>query len=103
MFNEKMSNVNVNLEKYQMGRFRNYVKWECEIRNVKCIYVKCELCQKGHIHSLEGSNLPSTIYTCRVMDISKINNYLSISSSKGKCVVYNLCNICFMNNVEFPI
>ena len=49
-------------------------------------------------YSLEGGKLPLSIYTRRVMDISKINDYLDSSSSKGKCGGHNLGNTCFMNS-----
>ena len=50
------------------------------------------------IYSLEGAKLPLSIYSSRVMDISKINYYLESSSSNGKCGEHYLGNICFMNS-----
>ena len=48
--------------------------------------------------SLEGAKTPISLYTRRVMDISKINNYLTESSTKGRCGGHNLGNTCFMNS-----
>ena len=50
------------------------------------------------VFSLEGAKRPLSIYTRRVMDISKINNYLKPDSTKGKCGGRNLGNTCFMNS-----
>ena len=50
------------------------------------------------IYSLEGAKEPLSIYTRRVMNISKINEYLKEDSSKGKCGGRNLGNTCFMNS-----
>ena len=48
--------------------------------------------------SLEGAKKPLSIYTRRVMDISKIGQYLKPGSSKGQCGGRNLGNTCFMNS-----
>ena len=48
--------------------------------------------------SLEGAKPPLSIYTRRVMDISKISEYLKPDSSKGQIGGYNLGNTCFMNS-----
>ena len=50
------------------------------------------------IYSLEGGKPPLSLYTRRVMDISKINDYLSENSTRGQCGGYNLGNTCFMNS-----
>ena len=49
-------------------------------------------------YSLEGAKTPLSIYTRRVMDISKINDYLTEDSTKGQCGGHNLGNTCFMNS-----
>ena len=48
--------------------------------------------------SLEGAKEPISLYTRRVMDISKINNYLKPNSSRGQIGGHNLGNTCFMNS-----
>ena len=49
-------------------------------------------------YSLEGAKPPLSMYTRRVMDISKINDYLNPSSAKGQVGGRNLGNTCFMNS-----
>ena len=49
-------------------------------------------------YSLEGAKPPLSMYTRRVMDVSKINDYLNPSSAKGKVGGRNLGNTCFMNS-----
>ena len=48
--------------------------------------------------SLEGAKRPLSIYTRRVMDSSKIKEFLKPNSSKGQIGGYNLGNTCFMNS-----
>ena len=48
--------------------------------------------------SLEGIKEPRSLYTRRVMDISKINKYLNSDSSRGQIGGHNLGNTCFMNS-----
>ena len=48
--------------------------------------------------SLEGSKPPLSIYTRRIIDISKITKYLTEDSSHGLCGGKNLGNTCFMNS-----
>ena len=48
--------------------------------------------------SLEGSKPPLSMYTRRVIDISKITNYLTEDSTHGLCGGKNLGNTCFMNS-----
>ena len=48
--------------------------------------------------SLEGAKPPLSIYTRRVMDSSKIKEFLKPDSSKGQIGGYNLGNTCFMNS-----
>ena len=48
--------------------------------------------------SLEGAKSPLSMYTRRVMDISKIENYLQPNSSRGQVGGRNLGNTCFMNS-----
>ena len=48
--------------------------------------------------SLEGAKEPLSIYTRRVMDSSKIGEYLRPDSSKGRIGGVNLGNTCFMNS-----
>ena len=48
--------------------------------------------------SLEGAKYPLSIYTRRVMNTSKINEYLNENSSHGVCGGRNLGNTCFMNS-----
>ena len=50
------------------------------------------------ILSLEGAKKPLSIYTRRVMDISKIDKYLKPNSTRGQCGGRNLGNTCFMNS-----
>ena len=59
--------------------------------------------KKEEIHersvlSLEGAKQPISIYTRRVMDISKIGEYLKPDSTKGRCGGRNLGNTCFMKS-----
>ena len=48
--------------------------------------------------SLEGAKYPLSLYTRRVMNISRIDEYLKEDSSAGVCGGYNLGNTCFMNS-----
>ena len=48
--------------------------------------------------SFEGIKEPRSLYTRRVMDISKINKYLNSNSSRGQIGGHNLGNTCFMNS-----
>ena len=48
--------------------------------------------------SQEEGKTPLSIYTRRVIDISKISNYLTEDSSHGLCGGKNLGNTCFMNS-----
>jgi len=50
------------------------------------------------ILSLEGAKYPLSIYTRRVMNISKIDEYLNSNSTRGRCGGRNLGNTCFMNS-----
>ena len=50
------------------------------------------------VFSLEGGKKPLSIYTRRVMDTSKISEYLKPDSSKGRIGGRNLGNTCFMNS-----
>ena len=50
------------------------------------------------IFSLEGAKPPLSMYTRRVMDISKIDDYLNSNSSRGQIGGRNLGNTCFMNS-----
>ena len=50
------------------------------------------------IFSLKGAKYPLSIYTRRVMDISKIVKYLNKDSSAGICGGRNLGNTCYMNS-----
>ena len=57
-----------------------------------------EISKKRSTFSLEGAKTPISLYTRRVMDISKIGDYLTESSTKGRCGGHNLGNTCFMNS-----
>ena len=48
--------------------------------------------------SLEGGKTPLSLYTRRVIDASKISNYLKEDSTHGLCGGKNLGNTCFMNS-----
>ena len=48
--------------------------------------------------SLDGAKEPLSIYTRRVMNASKIEDYLNSDSSRGRIGGYNLGNTCFMNS-----
>ena len=48
--------------------------------------------------SLEGGRTPLSLYTRRVIDASKISNYLKEDSTHGVCGGKNLGNTCFMNS-----
>ena len=48
--------------------------------------------------SLEGGKEPLSIYTRRIIDISKIQNFLKEDSTHGLCGGKNLGNTCFMNS-----
>ena len=54
--------------------------------------------QKRSEFSLEGAKYPLSIYTRRVMDISKLSKYLKKDSSAGICGGRNLGNTCYMNS-----
>ena len=48
--------------------------------------------------SLEGAKYPLSLYTRRVMNTSRINEYLNENSAHGVCGGKNLGNTCFMNS-----
>ena len=50
------------------------------------------------VYSLEGGIKPLSLYTRRVMNVSKIRDYLRENSSRGQCGGKNLGNTCFMNS-----
>ena len=50
------------------------------------------------VYSLEGAKPPLSMYTRRVMDASKIEDYLDDNSSRGQVGGRNLGNTCFMNS-----
>ena len=50
------------------------------------------------VFSMEGAKPPLSIYTRRVMDVSKIGEYLHPNSSRGQVGGRNLGNTCFMNS-----
>ena len=50
------------------------------------------------VYSLEGAIPPLSMYTRRVMDVTKIGDYLRDDSSKGRVGGRNLGNTCFMNS-----
>ena len=50
------------------------------------------------VYSLEGAKPPLSMYTRRVMDSSKIEDYLDDNSSRGQVGGRNLGNTCFMNS-----
>jgi len=54
--------------------------------------------EERSILSLEGGKTPLSIYTRRVIDTSKLKNYLKEESSHGLCGGRNLGNTCFMNS-----
>ena len=54
--------------------------------------------KKRSLLTLEGGIIPFSMYTRRVMDISKIKNFLREDSSRGICGSKNLGNTCFMNS-----
>ena len=53
---------------------------------------------KRSVFSLEGAKQPISMYTRRIMDISKIEDYLKPDSTRGQCGGRNLGNTCFMNS-----
>ena len=46
----------------------------------------------------KGGKPPFSLYTRRIIDISKITNFLNEDSSHGVCGSHNLGNTCFMNS-----
>ena len=46
----------------------------------------------------KGGKPPFSLYTRRIIDISKISNFLKEDSSHGLCGSHNLGNTCFMNS-----
>ena len=59
---------------------------------------KSETQHERSVLSLEGAKPPLSMYTRRVMDISKIDEYLNPNSSRGQIGGRNLGNPCFMNS-----
>ena len=59
---------------------------------------KSEIQHERSVLSLEGAKPPLSMYTRRVMDISKIDEYLNPNSSRGQIGGRNLGNTCFMNS-----
>ena len=53
---------------------------------------------KRSAYEMEGAKPPLSMYTRRVMNVSKINDYLQSDSTRGRVGSRNLGNTCFMNS-----
>ena len=84
---------------------RNIKKMEIDLENNENLNYNEEQVQykKKVIHErsaflLEGAKQPLSMYTRRVMNTSKIGDYLEPESTMGRCGGRNLGNTCFMNS-----
>ena len=89
---EEENNINNEKEENNSDEEENKEK-ENEIKNETL-----EAQHERSIFSLEGAKPPLSMYTRRVMDISKIDDYLNSNSSRGQIGGRNLGNTCFMNS-----
>ena len=94
--NENIENRNENPEKEKEKEKNND-------KNEEKIEIDEESPKITNIHnrsplSLEGAKYPISMYTRRVMNVSKIKDILKEDSSAGICGGYNLGNTCFMNS-----
>jgi len=97
---KKISGDNTNTKKYKKERkpFNynyNYNRANNGIRKKDELPIEP---MKRSEFSLEGAKYPLSIYTRRVMDISKLGQYLKKESSSGICGGRNLGNTCYMNS-----
>ena len=91
--NEKKDKDKMDIEKDDANKEKEESK-----NNNEEPYNKTKIPHERSELSLEGAKKPLSIYTRRVMDISKINKYLKPDSRKGKCGGINLGNTCYMNS-----
>ena len=84
------NNINININKNNQI---NNIKEVNEVRDQKKNKIK-----QRSTFSLEGAKKPLSIYTRRVMNVSKLKNYLNENSSAGVVGGRNLGNTCYMNS-----
>ena len=105
-YNYKMNRNNAKYKTDEMlpKRMMNNNKREVENKNMNKMamneeYQKIENTHSERsVYSLEGGIKPLSLYTRRVMNVSKIRDYLRENSSRGQCGGKNLGNTCFMNS-----
>ena len=95
---ELSENNNTNIENENSEKDK---KEESKNANME-IEIEAKIPELIHHHrspfSLEGAKYPLSIYTRRVMNISKIKQFLREDSTAGLCGGGNLGNTCFMNS-----
>ena len=90
---EKESNVKKEEDNINNDNEENEAEEDNSLKNEKS-----EIQHERSVLSLEGAKPPLSMYTRRVMDISKIDEYLNQNSSRGQIGGRNLGNTCFMNS-----
>ena len=90
---EEESNVKKEEENINNDNEENEAEEDNSLKNEKS-----ETQHERSVLSLEGAKPPLSMYTRRVMDISKIDEYLNPNSSRGQIGGRNLGNTCFMNS-----
>ena len=97
---EISENDNTNIKNENSEKDKNEQSKKMEIEHMEIDESKKPEINERHRSplSLEGAKYPLSIYTRRVMDISKIKQFLKEDSTAGVCGGYNLGNTCFMNS-----
>ena len=90
---EEESNVKKEEDNINNNNEENEAEEDNSLKNEKS-----ETQHERSVLSLEGAKPPLSMYTRRVMDISKIDEYLNPNSSRGQIGGRNLGNTCFMNS-----
>ena len=90
---EEQSNVKKEEDNINNDNEENEAEEDNSLKNEKS-----ETQHERSVLSLEGAKPPLSMYTRRVMDISKIDEYLNPNSSRGQIGGRNLGNTCFMNS-----
>ena len=90
---EEESNVKKEKDNINNDNEENEAEEDNSLKNEKS-----ETQHERSVLSLEGAKPPLSMYTRRVMDISKIDEYLNPNSSRGQIGGRNLGNTCFMNS-----
>ena len=97
-FEDKENNEIKNETKRDIQKMEIDLENEENVKNIAKNQQQKKIPHERSVFSLEGAKLPLSLYTRRVMNISKIEDYLKPESTKGRCGGRNLGNTCFMNS-----